>query len=119
MYFEFKNNLQGLYENYKLRHDAEDNLECFLNDSIGFTTYDGELDELFGKQLYEIMQVIHKKTNFEYIKNEENYIKYIVMANQLDRYKLIDWGTSIRGAWLTESGEKLYEFLNATFKGVK
>lgn len=62
-------------------------------------TYDSYLDELFMKAIIEVCKVIRDRTNFEYIKNEQDYIKYILVCQVLDNFHWIEWGTSIRGAW--------------------
>ena len=54
----------------------------------------------FGKDIIEVMEVINNRKNFEYIKEDkENYKKFILVANLLDKYNWIEWGTSIRGCW--------------------
>lgn len=63
------------------------------------TTYDDALDEQFVKDILEVCKIILDRENFEYIENEENYIKYILVCQLLDRSNWIEWGTSIRGAW--------------------
>jgi len=73
----------------------------FLADIFGMVTYDSGLDIKFGKYILEIMDVIAKGYNFEYIKNEKNYIKFILVANILDNYNWIEWGSSIRGCWFS------------------
>ncbi len=62
-------------------------------------TYDSCLDELFVNTILEVCKVILGGTNFEYIKDEQNYTKYILVCQLLDKFHWIDWGTSIRGAW--------------------
>jgi hypothetical protein len=64
------------------------------------TTYDDELDELFVKKIIEVLKVIVKRRNFEYIKDENNYITYILVCQLLEKFNWIEWGTSIRGAWI-------------------
>lgn len=67
------------------------------------TTYDDELDELFVNDILEVCKVILEKRNYEYIKDEKNYIKYILVCQILKRFGWINWGTSIRGAWCEAS----------------
>lgn len=71
---------------------------------FGLTTYDGELDELFVKDIIEVCKVIFDRTNYEYILNRENYIKYVLVCQMLDKHNWINWGSSIRGAWFDRSG---------------
>lgn len=71
---------------------------------FGLATYDGELDELFVKDIIEVCKVILNRTNYDYILNRENYIKYILVCQMLNEHNWIDWGTSIRGAWFGKCG---------------
>lgn len=73
--------------------------EWAASEVFNLTTYDGTLDELFVKKIIEVLKVILNKTNFEYIKDETNYINYILVCQLLNEFNWIDWGTSIRGAW--------------------
>jgi len=73
---------------------------AFLSSTVfGLTTYDLDLDIEFGKDIFEIMKVIYEKRNFEYIKDESNYKKYILVCNFLINNHWLEWGGSIRGAW--------------------
>ncbi len=72
----------------------------FVSDIFDITTYDYDLSMKFGKDIIEVMEVINNRKNFEYMKeDEENYKKFILVANLLDKYNWIEWGTSIRGCW--------------------
>ena len=71
-------------------------------DIFGLTTYDGALSEMFVKAILEVCKVILDGTNFEYIMNQPDYIKYILVCQLLDEFHWIEWGTSIRGAWFEE-----------------
>lgn len=72
----------------------------WVSDAVfNLTTYDDGLDELFVKKIIEVCEAILNRTNFEYIKDETNYINYILVCQLLNSKGWIDWGTSIRGAW--------------------
>ena len=95
-----------IYEIYKSRYIefcentcCDTKYEWAAREVFDLTTYDGELDELIVKKIIEVLKVILDKTNYEYIKNRENYINYILVCQLLDKFNWIDWGTSIRGAW--------------------
>lgn len=78
---------------------SETNSE-FLADSIfGFTTYDNEMNDLFGRKAVEVCTAINDRTTFEYQKNKENYKWYLIMCNMPFFTGKLEWGTSIRGAW--------------------
>lgn len=80
-------------------HDDRSKYEWAASGVFDLTTYDSSLDELFVKDILEVCKVIRDNKNFEYIKNEQNYIKYILVCQLLDKFHWIEWGTSIRGAW--------------------
>lgn len=71
-----------------------------LNHIFNITTYDSDLDEKFVKAILEIMNVIIERKNFEYIKDENNYIKFITVVNLI--LESLDWGTSIRGCFFNK-----------------
>ena len=73
--------------------------EWASSEIFNLTTYDGSIDEMLVKHIIEICKVIMNRNNFEYIRNEANYITYILVCQLLDRFHWINWGTSIRGAW--------------------
>ena len=88
------------YEEYKSNFDdAPSKYEWAAHNIFDLTTYDGDLDELFVKCIIDVLKVIRDRSNFEYIKDENNYIKYILVCQLLDKFHWIEWGTSIRGAW--------------------
>lgn len=70
---------------------------------FGLVTDDSSLDELFVMDILEVCKIILEKRNYEYIKNENNYVKYILVCQLLKNWGWINWGTSIRGAWCEAS----------------
>lgn len=87
------------YDDYCVLVDGATKYEWAANEVFELTTYDGSLDELFVKKIIEVLKVIFNRTSFDYIKEESNYITYILVCQLLERFNWIDWGTSIRGAW--------------------
>ena len=76
----------------------------FLTDQVfDLTTYDGSISDEWGKIIYEVLCVIRDRKNFDYIEDENNYNKYLLVCNILDSFQWIEWGTSIRGAWFDEN----------------
>ena len=72
----------------------------YLSDYIfDFTTYDGEMAEVFATKALEVCKAITEKTTFEYIENNENRKWFLIMVNMPFFANKIDWGTSIRGCW--------------------
>lgn len=84
--------------------DKKTKYEWAATDIFELFTYDGDLDERFVKDILEVCTVILEKRNYEYIEeSESNYVKYILVCQLLNRFGWINWGTSIRGAWMEES----------------
>lgn len=72
----------------------------FLSESIfDFTTYDGEMAELFGRRAVEVVDAITNRTTFDYIKDPEGHKWFLVMCNTPFFRGRINWGTSVRAAW--------------------
>lgn len=107
-------------EIYRTRYNEEktwsveepSKLEWVATSVFDLVTYDGDLDERFAKDILEVCKVILEKRNYEYIEDEQNYVKYILVCQLLDKNYWINWGTSIRGAWfeVNESKDILDEF---------
>lgn len=99
-----KERYQANYDIYK-RHIDEDasKYEWAADRIFDLVTYDGELDEMFVKNIIEVCKILLERKNFEYIEDPDNYIKLIVVCQILNRFNWVEWGTSIRGAWFEES----------------
>lgn len=102
----YKEELTNLYlEEKESSGCPPDNKFEFIGSTIfDFTTDDGALDELLAKKMIEVVTVIINKTNYDYIKEEANYINYITMVNMPFLQGKLEYGTSIRGAWFDEYG---------------
>ncbi|HMK58065.1 MAG TPA: hypothetical protein VK462_03340 [Nitrososphaeraceae archaeon] len=73
-------------------------------------TYDDYVDALFANKMIDVIKAIISKRTFDYHRhgeNEENYLNYLTMVNFPFLKGKLEWGTSIRGAWLMdyEDGE--------------
>lgn len=66
---------------------------------FGLTTYDSAMDEYFVGKILKVLSVIDHQQNFEFIKVQENLIDYTMVVNLKDIESVLDWGTSVRGAW--------------------
>lgn len=65
-----------------------------------FTTYDQDMDELFAKNMLDVIECILEGTTCDYIeRSNANYINYLTMVNMPFLKPMITWGTSIRTAW--------------------
>jgi hypothetical protein len=85
-------------------------MECSLNEGatrteflashvFGFTTYDGQADELFVGRALEVCAAISDGTTFSYIEDPDRYWWYLIMVNMPFFADRLNWGASIRGAW--------------------
>lgn len=84
----------------------------YLGDHIfNFTTYDGEISELFARKAVDVCAAINNHTTFDYIRDDaENYRWYLLMCNMPFFAERLEWGTSIRGAWWGARTGKQIEF---------
>ena len=82
----------------------------FICELFDLATYDDDVGERWGRAIIEVMRAIDKQETFEYIKeSDDQYERYLIVANLLNRYGLLDWGGSIRGAWFAyDSGKHVY-----------
>lgn len=112
---DYKSKFDKLYQDAKKRNFPPGNKLMFLgSDVFDFTTYDGEVYELFAKKMIEVIDCILNKKTFDY-QNEstENYLNFLTMVNMPFLSDKLEWGMSIRGAWFDEYGhhsdeDKLY-----------
>lgn len=82
--------------------DEYDKYEWAANYIFGLCTYDAAMDEKLVKDILEVCKVIIDRTNYEYIRDDNNYTKYILVCQLLYHFHWLTWGTSIRGAWFEE-----------------
>lgn len=104
----FKNSLNDFIENHlDAGYDREDytllewKYAWLCDDAFGVSTYDTNLSVKWGKLIFDVMTAIRNHTTFDYIKDDANYEKYIAVCNLFNIHLLIDWGSSIRGAWFS------------------
>ncbi|MBL0317485.1 MAG: hypothetical protein IPP69_17640 [Flavobacteriales bacterium] len=105
----YKEQLNKLYLEAKENHGGGPNskFEFLSSDIFDFTTYDGSIDELFAKNMIEVIDCILNKTTFEYHKSGQygvKYLNFLTMVNTPFMKGKLEWGTSIRGAWFDEYG---------------
>src|ERR1700742_4971988 len=67
---------------------------------FNFDTYDEKVAQLFGSQMIDTIESLLNRTTYEYIKNSE--ITFITMVNMPFLKGKLEWGVSIRGAWIDE-----------------
>ena len=82
----------------------------FLAESIfGFTTYDSDMSDLFGRKAVEVCTAINDRKTFGYQKEGDGYQWYLIMCNMPFFADKLEWGASIRGAWWDLHGSKMFE----------
>ena len=107
---DYSKKLDELYGDYK---EGIENLTRlgFLSDNIfDFTTYDNEVSEQFARGMLEVLECLLLRKTFEYqAKHKGAYMNYLLMVNMPFLAGKLDWGTSIRGAWLDNTGDDSYQ----------
>lgn len=89
------------YDDYSFGNPCADNKYDWAAEEVfHLATYDNEISKLIVEDIFEIIDMIHNKLNWPYIADEDNYFRYILVCQILDQFRWIEWGTSIRGAWL-------------------
>lgn len=94
------------YEFYRECDTFENKYEWAASHIFNLATYDPDLDELFVKKILEVCRVILERKNYDYIRDDTNYITLISVCQRLNSLGWIDWGTSIRGAWFKDAYDK-------------
>lgn len=84
----------------------------FLNELFSFAVYDSDIEKQMVKDMVEVLRAILNGETYEYIKSPSGYKKYIHMVNTPFLLDKLDWGTSIRGAWLDNGKEYYIELLD-------
>lgn len=104
----FRNSLNDFMENHlDMGYDREDYTlvewkYAWLCDSVfNIDTYDTNLSVKWGKLIFDVMRAIQGHKTYDYIKDEANYETYVAVCNLFNLNQLIDWGSSIRGAWFS------------------
>lgn len=101
---------EAQYEEERTWYDDEwTKYEWAARKIFNLTTYDAGLDEAFVKTIVEVCKVILERRNFEYIRNKDNYVIYIIVCQLLNRFGWINWGTSIRGAWFESTNSQNWD----------
>jgi hypothetical protein len=95
-------NYRELLDRSYERENAEEEQSryAYLSEYIFmFTTYDSEISDEFGQIAVAVCEAVTNRTTFEFIKDPENYRRFILLCNTPFFSDRIEWGTSIRGAW--------------------
>lgn len=102
--------LRMLEEGHMETQDRASRLEYLSEYIFDFTTYESEYSELFAKKALEVCAAVSDGKTFEYIKQPDNRLWYLLMVNMPFFTNKLSWGTSIRGAWWAGPSHKKIEF---------
>ncbi len=80
-------------------YDHTSRLEYLAEYIFNFTTYETKYSELFASKALEVCSAINKYATFEYIKQPEGHLWFLLMVNMPFFIERLEWGCSIRGAW--------------------
>jgi hypothetical protein len=73
----------------------------YLMSLIDFHTYDAGLDAFFMDKITEVLEALLNRTTFDFIgKSHDNNKWYTIVLHLPFFIDGVNWGTSIRGAWL-------------------
>lgn len=94
---------QLLVDSYKMQVELGDEslsrLEYLAEYVFDFTTYDGDMSELFAAKALEVCSAISMGSTRDYIKDADNYRWYLLMINMPFFAGRLTWGISVRHAW--------------------
>lgn len=92
-----------------IKEDIEFLDEIFENDSLLFY---GEFEEYLNNFLQTIFKNDLKRYGFEEIKTSDEFrVAYWFLLSWLDTKNMFEYGTSPRGGWLTEKGERFKQLV--------
>lgn len=95
---------EKMYQKYGGENVYTEKWLFIANNIFDFTTYDDEMSFKWYNEMIAVIRVILNRTTFEYQK--EHYETYLFMCNLPFLYEKIEWGTSIRGAFVHGENEK-------------
>ena len=76
--------------------------EFFAEDLFDFTTYEDHAAENIAIDMVSVIRCIMDGTNHQYLDSgTANRRRYFYCVNSKFLYPLLNWGTSIRGAWIS------------------
>lgn len=88
-----------LEDSYIMSGGEVSRLEWLSEYIFDFDTYETEYAELFAKNAINVCEAINNGSTFEFIKDLNNRMWFLIMCNMPFFKNKITWGTSIRGAF--------------------
>lgn len=93
--------LDAEYEQWRTYTGCSTDKAVFLSDVVfEFTTYDDDISREWVVDMIAVIECICQKKTFEFIENPLQYRKYLMMVNMPFLADKLEWGGSIRGAWI-------------------
>lgn len=92
-----KIDFEKMYEEYG-GADVKPKWEFIASDVFGFHTYDDELQKKWYYDMMDVIKAMIKRTTYQY--QEEKYETYLFMCHMPFLSDKIEWGVSIRGAYI-------------------
>ena len=99
--------LQEGFEKYKLNGDmwnmSPEDISVWMylagdENLFNVVTYDSRLDEILSRKILKALIVIHKQTFYQLPETEQD--EHIIALNLKNIESWLEWGISVRGAWL-------------------
>lgn len=83
------------------------NIFDLMRNIFNIITYDDKiLETCFNFKIIPVLQAIATKQNSSFIDQPHRYLDYVMVINLGDIINLLNWGTSIRGAWFCVSNHE-------------
>lgn len=101
-YLELSNQKDDKYSRY-----------FYFTEHFDISTYSGDMAHVISGAMVKVIKALLNRDTFEFIEeSKSNYYDFILYVNIFDNKNLeyIDWGTSIRGAWINQEYEELFKF---------
>jgi len=106
---DYLNLLKHSYIQCRLMDENLSKFDFLAQNIFDFITYENKISSFLAKKCLEVCNAISSKSTFDYIKEENNHLWYLVMVNMPFFKNKLDWGTSIRGAWWRNYGESKFK----------
>ena len=101
------NLLDWMYKsNKEWRNEQGDMFTKFnflANIVFGLCTYDEEIEDKWGKEIFEVLITILNNETFKFIMNEKQYEQFLLVCQLLKQRNWIEWGTSVRSCWFDDN----------------
>lgn len=108
----YKKLIMNKYKEELDRYDRDEEdrpfYEFVAHNIFSFFSYCNIPDLMYAEDMISVLRAIVESKTFEYVEEMDDYYKFAIMCDKLNDLGWIHWGTSIRGASLTENGEYMF-----------